>query len=165
MLDLDRKKIYIISGIVFVILLIFLYPKLFATKEVKVYFSDQQAEYLVAEKYKVKANGLYNNVINRLIAGPNSQKLGVTIPEKTELIGTKIKGRTIFVDFNQALQKNHWGGSAGEMITVYSIVNTLAAFDGIDKVQILIEGKRVETLVGHLELDKPLSFNENLIND
>jgi hypothetical protein len=43
------------------------------------------------------------------------------------------------------------------MLTVYSIVNTAVAnLDGIERVQILVEGKEVETLAGHLDLSKPL---------
>ncbi len=165
MLDLNNKIIYLIVGVIVVVALILLYPKLFATKEVKVYFSDQQAQYLVPQVDEVKVNNLYSNMINQLIEGPVTAGLEDTIPKGTELIRVEIENRVATVNFNRKLQDNHWGGSTGEIMTVYSIVNTLTALDEIDKVQILIEDKKITTLAGHLSLEEPLSFNQNLINE
>jgi spore germination protein GerM len=68
------------------------------------------------------------------------------------------------VNFNKALSKDHPGGSSGEMMTVYSIVNSLTLnFPQIKRVQILIEGKAIETIAGHLSLKQPVSSNRELI--
>ena len=57
---------------------------------------------------------------------------------------------------------NHSGGSAGETMTLASIVNYLTEFDTIDRVQVLVEGKSGETL-GQILLDHPLERMADLI--
>ena len=68
------------------------------------------------------------------------------------------------MDFSSALAEDHPGGSTGELITVYSIVDTLLTnFPSQSKVQILIQGKPRETLSGHIDIRKPLSKNTDII--
>jgi spore germination protein GerM len=68
------------------------------------------------------------------------------------------------VNFNPALSKDHPGGSSAEMMTVYSIVNSLSLnFPQIKRVQFLIDGKPIATIVGHLSLERPVSPKPDLI--
>jgi spore germination protein GerM len=46
---------------------------------------------------------------------------------------------------------------------VAAVVNTLTEFPDIHKVQILVEGKTVETLSGHMSVGQPLSRSEGII--
>jgi len=66
------------------------------------------------------------------------------------------------VDLSKDFVDNHSGGSAGELMTLGSIVNTLTEFPEIDRVQILVEGQAGETL-GNMLLDEPLYRFEDLI--
>jgi spore germination protein GerM len=68
------------------------------------------------------------------------------------------------VNFDQTLSKEHPGGSSAEMLTLYSIVNSLILnFPQIKRVQILIDGKVVETIAGHISLKEPVSFNASIV--
>jgi len=50
------------------------------------------------------------------------------------------------------------------MMTVYSIVNSLTLnFPPIKRVQILIDGKPIETITGHLFLKQPVPPKPDLI--
>ncbi|MDK2926687.1 MAG: hypothetical protein PWR31_377 [Bacillota bacterium] len=49
----------------------------------------------------------------------------------------------------------HWGGSAGERLTIEAIVHSLGAVPGVKQVEILIEGQRGATIGGHVILDRP----------
>jgi spore germination protein GerM len=60
------------------------------------------------------------------------------------------------VDFSRELLTSHWGGSMGEIMTVYSVVNTLASLPGIEQVKFLVEGEEIETLTGHLDISEPV---------
>ena len=42
-----------------------------------------------------------------------------------------------------------------EDFTIAQIVNTLLELDHIDKVQFLIDGKKAETLMGHISITEP----------
>ena len=49
------------------------------------------------------------------------------------------------------------GGSEAELLTVYSVVNSLTAnFPAVKRVQILIEDRPAPTLAGHVDLTRPL---------
>ena len=62
-----------------------------------------------------------------------------------------------YVDFGPEIAKTHPGGSHSEALTVYAIVNALTTnLPDVTSVQILIEGKEVDTLVGHIDLRQPL---------
>jgi spore germination protein GerM len=99
-----------------------------------------------------------------LIKGPKG-KLIPTLPPRTKLLSLQMDDEGVAkVDFSLALSKDHPGGSSAEMMTVYSIVNSLALnFPRIKRVQILIDGKPIETITGHLSLKRPISPKPDLI--
>ena len=130
---------------------------------VVLYFSDDQATALVGETRAIGADDVYYNSIQALIDGPEHESLAATMPPATRLLGVTVEDAVATVNLSRAFVTNHWGGSSGEMLTVYSIVNTLGALDGIDAVQILVEGETIETLAGHLMLDAPLQPSRALI--
>ncbi|MEN6389789.1 MAG: GerMN domain-containing protein [Syntrophomonas sp.] len=143
-------------------------PKPVATQEVNLYFSDDQAMYLVAEKRSIQAEAadqkqLAASVVNELIAGPKQAKLYATMPQGSKLLSLEIAGGLATVNLNQDFQSKHSGGSTGEMMTIYSLVNSLTDLQGIQQVQLLVEGKKLETLKGHLEISEPLTRNPDII--
>ena len=65
-----------------------------------------------------------------------------------------------FVDLSADARTRHTGGALEELFTVYSIVNALTTnLPAVKRVQILIEGKEVDTLAGHVDLRHPLQKN------
>ena len=62
------------------------------------------------------------------------------------------------------LKDNHPGGIGTEIMTIYSIVNSLVLnIPEIDAVKILIDGKESITLAGHIDLKFPLKADMLLI--
>jgi hypothetical protein len=50
------------------------------------------------------------------------------------------------------------------MMTIYSIVNSLTLnFPQVKRVQILINGKAVESIAGHISLKQPIPSNLNMV--
>jgi hypothetical protein len=77
--------------------------------------------------------------------------------------GTKLrtvfftKTGEIYVDLSADLQTNHPGGTTNETLTVYALVSALTSnLPAVTGVQILVEGKEVDTLAGHLDLRRPI---------
>jgi spore germination protein GerM len=63
-----------------------------------------------------------------------------------------------FVNLSGDVTLKHPGGSLNEIFTVYSIVNALTVnLPAVTRVQILVEGKEVDTLAGHVDLRHPLA--------
>ena len=68
------------------------------------------------------------------------------------------RGGEAYVDLGGTIVSGHTGGSLNEALTVYAIVNAVTInLPDVTAVQILIEGKEVDTLAGHLDLRAPLA--------
>jgi len=134
--------------------------------EVNLYFSDSQAMYLVSEKRKIPPTtslAMAKEVVIELIKGPASSDLYSTIPEGTRVNEVYIADDIVYVDLSEEVFKNHPGGSSGELMTVYSIVNSLTEISPIKGVQILVEGNERNSLVGHVDISMPLLRDEDWI--
>ncbi|NUR54618.1 MAG: GerMN domain-containing protein [Acidobacteria bacterium] len=81
------------------------------------------------------------------------------IPAETKLRDVFVTDRgDAFVDLSTEVSTKHPGGSLDEIFTVYTIVNALTVnLPAITRVQILIDGKEVDTLAGHVDLRHPLA--------
>ena len=71
-----------------------------------------------------------------------------------------------FVDLSSDVSTRHPGGSSTELLTVYAIVNAITAnLPSIQRVQILIDGREVDTLAGHVDLRRPLERDFSLVRE
>jgi spore germination protein GerM len=132
----------------------------------KVYFSDQDAMFLVPEEQKIAKDNRSQAelLVDRLIAGPTEKDHGPVIPEGTKLLSLEIVDGIAYVNFSREAKTNHWGGSAGENMTIYSVVNTLTQLPEVDRVQFLIEGEKEESIWGHSYTMEPFEFNKELLD-
>ena len=65
-----------------------------------------------------------------------------------------------YVDVSREIVTAHPGGSLDELLTIYSIVNALTMnLPAVTSVQVLVDGKEVDTLAGHVDLRRPLTKN------
>ncbi len=98
-------------------------------------------------------------VTAQLAAGP--APLVSAIPPSTTLRAIYLTERgDAFVDLSATARTAHPGGALDELFTVYSIVNALTTnLPAVKRVQILVEGKEVDTLAGHVDLRHPLQKN------
>ncbi len=139
-------------------------------KVVKLYFSDSQAEHLILEERKVVALPYISQeakeILKELIKGPLDSSLKPTIPLQTEVEDVYLKDDCFYVNFSLALKEKHPGGSSGELLTIYSIVNTLLInFPSQSRVQILIQDKPAETLAGHIDIRNPLGKRLDIVKE
>jgi spore germination protein GerM len=120
------------------------------------YFATPDASTLRQEKRDVPQTGEPARVaIEELLAGAKAEGSVTVIPAGTKLKGFAVRQGVAYVDLSEDILKTANRGSASESLIVASIVNTLTEFAGIEQVQILIEGKEVETLYGHMDLSEP----------
>ena len=87
--------------------------------------------------------------------------LASSIPAETKLRAIYLSERgDLFVDLTGEVTSRHTGGALDELFTVYAVVNSLTVtLPAIARVQILVDGKEVDTLAGHVDLRNPLSKN------
>jgi spore germination protein GerM len=134
--------------------------------QVSLYFSDQNGDYLHVENREIAmVPGLARATVKELIAGPKTKGLLRTIPEGTQLLDIDVNNGLCRVDLSREFKENHWGGSSGEILTIYSLVDTLTQFASIKEVEILVEGQKVETLAGHMDLSTPVIRNMEIVKE
>jgi len=93
---------------------------------------------------------------------PTSKTMQNLFPAGTVVKSVKVKDGIAYADFNQAFAKRGQG-SYNEMMMVNAIVATLTELPEIKKVQILVEGKKIATISGHMDLLDPLPRNKTLL--
>lgn len=105
-------------------------------------------------------------IVTAQLQGAPSPYLSV-IPQGTTLRAFYITERAdAFVDLSIEASRNHPGGSSTELLTVYAVVNAVTAnLPSIRRVQILVEGKEIDTLAGHVDLRRPLQQELALVRD
>lgn len=132
---------------------------------IKVYYPDEQGMKLqaVQKTVKVGSDDKYTAALKALLDGTKEKGLATIVPKQAKIKSVKVQGDTAFVDFDENLIKKFIGGSTGEEMLVGSIVNTLTEFEEIKKVQLLVEGKKIESISGHLDLTKPVERMDNII--
>jgi spore germination protein GerM len=135
---------------------------------VVLYYPSASGEGLVAETheiFKTAAPGdLGKQIVSDLISGPLGPQALPALPTGTELRQLYIDDEVAYVDFSPELKTGIGGGSLEERLAVYAIVNSIALnLPGIRRVGILVEGRPVDTLNGHLDLTRPLRPDRKLI--
>jgi germination protein M len=133
------------------------------------FFGDDQAMEVLPELRRIEVPSDPSQrasmpvlVVQELLKGPTDPLLNKTLPPEAKLLSVEVANGVAYVNFSKELQTKHWGGSAGEIMTIWSLVTSLTQAEPpesaspISKVQILVEGKTVETLAGHFDISKSL---------
>ena len=131
-------------------------------EELTLWFASPQEDALISEKRRVQLTATSVDraraALQELIAGPKTAALR-TLPAEVKVREIFIDEQgTAYADFTEALSRNHPGGPWSEMLTVRSIIQTLAAnIPQVKRVQILIEGREFDTLAGHIDIRRPFT--------
>ena len=96
-----------------------------------------------------------------LLGGPDAREkdrgLVSMIPAETRLRSATVKSRTAYLDFSESFRFTA-GGVEGLTAELRQVVSTATEFPTVDKVQILIEGQKVQYLgTEGVRIDEPLS--------
>ena len=84
---------------------------------------------------------------------------GTTV--RAVFLGTKGEA---YVDLSPEARSGHAGGSLAETLAVYALVNAVTAnLPTVTAVQILVDGKEVDSLAGHIDLREPLGRSETWV--
>ena len=128
---------------------------------VRLYFEAPEQTGLLPEERSVPFSDDLSRqlrmVVEELVRGSTTGLLP-TLPAGTKVLEVFVTARgTAYLDLSKEVAQLAGGGSKNELLTVYSIVNSLTAnFPAVKRVQILVEDKPVATLAGHVDLSRPL---------
>jgi spore germination protein GerM len=131
------------------------------------YVAEDGVRLSAVEQEVVYAEGTIEQakrIIEAQLAQPKPPLVSA-IPAGTKLKTVFVTGKgEAFVDLSAELRSNQQGGTTNEILTTYTVVHALTLnLPAITSVQILIDGKEVDTLAGHLDLRRPLEQDERWI--
>ena len=135
---------------------------------VNLYFANREKIFLTSEDRVLlhpDGTAAFGRIImEALFKGPQ-EGLVPTVPPGTKLRGLFVTDDGIaYVDISESVTAHHPGGAKTELLTIYSIVNSLVLnIPEIDAVKILIGGREAATLAGHIDLRFPLKANMLLV--
>lgn len=133
-------------------------------QEVKMYYSDDQAENLVEKQMEIEVKSdqsLEEKVVEGLKNKPTDSNLHSVLDESIMINSVKVeeqKGVKIaLVDLSS---KGLSGSSTQEYFLKDATILALTDLDSVDKVQFLVDGEVVETLMGHIEVSEPFDRSD-----
>jgi hypothetical protein len=135
---------------------------------VRLYFEAPDREGLLPEEREVAYSAdlprQLRGVVEELAKG-STTGLVSTLPAGTRVLEVFVQARGVaWVDLSSEATANLPGGSKAEMLTVYSVVNTIATnFPAVSRVRIIVNDQPVTSLGGHIDLSRPLPPDMTLI--
>ncbi|KAF0195111.1 MAG: Lipoprotein LpqB GerMN domain-containing protein [Bacillota bacterium] len=167
-----RSKSFIIGAVVGLVLLgsaftfysYVLAPSQHAeSRQVTLYFANSQVTQVAPEKRVLSVEVTPEAIVFELIKGPQTADLFPTIPQGTRLLSVKVADRIAYVNFSREAKDNHSGGSAAELMLVYSVVASLTELPEVAELQFLLEGVIEPSIWGHMNTDLPIPPDDNFI--
>ena len=132
------------------------------------YYAAQSGDSLVAVRREVPlAEGIVaqgRQIVTAQLEPAPMPYMSV-IPSGTSLRAFYVTERgEAFLDLSGQVSSSHPGGSLTELLTVYALVNAVTAnLPAVQRVQILVDGKEVDTIAGHVDVRRPLQRDMSLV--
>lgn len=138
-------------------------------REVLLYFATPDATRLVAENREIPGCSeeldCLRSTVQALLHGPVTD-LAPILPSHAVLRELAVTDSLLTVDFDAAFITGHPGGTQGELLSVYGLVDTLVVnFPHIRQVRFLVDGQPVDTIKGHVDLRQPVAADFSLIEE
>jgi hypothetical protein len=136
---------------------------------VRLYFEWAEQDGLGSEEREVAfAPDLANQiriVVAEIAKGPRSAGLAPTLPVGTRVLEVFVRaGGVVYVDLSGEARTGLPGGSRAELLTVYSVVNTIVTnFPSTSRVQILVDDQVQASLGGHVDISRALPPDLTLV--
>ena len=115
------------------------------THELTLYFADAEGRYLLSEKRSVSAqtaDTLAQEVTELLLGGPQTAGLYPTLPVGTSLLDINVENGICAVDLSAEFLESRTETELPPHLILLSLANTLTELDGVDQVQVYVEGRQ-----------------------
>lgn len=128
------------------------------TEEIFVYYVDSQVTELKQSKTEINySNSIdkYEKVFKALQSKSHSDL--VSLWSKIELNSMKFHDGVLAIDVH--IPDDARLGSGGELLALDALKETMFQFEELNNLELLIDGKALESFMGHSELEHPISRN------
>lgn len=123
---------------------------------ITVYYTDTQEMELKQSKQEIsyKDDLQKYDASFKALQSSGSDEL-IPLWGKVELKSLEMKDGAITMDIH--LPDEARLGSGGEMFALEALQNTLFQFDEVKSIELLVDGQQVESLMGHVDLEHPMT--------
>jgi hypothetical protein len=138
-------------------------------REVMLFFQEKKSEFLAPEKRRIFLTASVadqaKQIVVEVINGPQDSGLLPTVPRETRVRGFYLdRFGTAYVDLSGEIVARHPGGTAEEIATIFSLVNSLTYnLPEIKRVHLLVDGEERDTLQ-HLDLRRDYRQDLSIVN-
>ncbi|MDF2548442.1 MAG: GerMN protein [Anaerosolibacter sp.] len=135
------------------------------------FLKHKDKPYILDEAYSVKKSderlkgiSIEEFVVRELIGFEDFQAYVNPIPKGTKLLSIEKENQKVVVNLSKEFADGQKGISNDTLLSIGSIVNSLTVLEGIEEVEILVEGKPVKKLNG-IDMTHPFGYMEGLYPD
>jgi hypothetical protein len=135
---------------------------------VRLYFEAFDREGLLLEERDVAFSSDFarqlRTVVQELAKG-STTGFFLTLPVGMRVLEVFVQARGVaYVDLSSQASSGLPGGSKAELLTVYSVVNTVVTnFPAVSRVRIVVDDRPVDSLGGHVDVSRPLPPDMTLV--
>lgn len=112
---------------------------------ITLYFPNADNKELQKESRLIDSKDLllnpYEELLNMLMEGPESDFLQKAVPEGTKMLSVELIGQCLNINFSKEFVENCSAEQRDKENAIYSIVNTVTELNEVNSVKILIEGE------------------------
>lgn len=126
-----------------------------AAKTIAVYYGDASGNTLVEKTALIQPSSetaKYLDALKALKKAPSAD--AVSLCPNTTFRSAELKEGTLTVDMS--IPDSDKLGAGGEQLFVSAIEKTLFQFNEVQAIELLVEGKQAESLMGHLDVPHPI---------
>lgn len=132
----------------------------------RLYFANEKGDKLISREVSVRYNSnmsIEKLIVEQLIKGPAMEGAHQTIPSETKLLGVSVKDHICYVNFDEGFLGT--GYTAAPDLTIYSLVNSIVDAGTASQVQISINGENDVRYQATVDLSKPFSRNQDIVEE
>ncbi len=136
---------------------------------VRLYFEWAERDGLGSEEREVAFSPdlaqQLRTVVEEMAKGPTTAGLVPTLAAGTRVQEVFVRaGGVVYVNLSGEARSGLPGGSRAELLTVYSLVNTIVTnFPSTSRVQLLVDDQTLTSLAGHVDLSRALAPDMTLV--
>lgn len=134
-------------------------------RQIALYFADETKTKLVREMRSIKITDqqpIEQYIINELIKGTHTKGIKSLLSDETVLASVDVEDNICYLNFKSGFISENSGDDTHEKLVIYSIVNSLTELQTISRVQIYMDGKRINEF-GSVRIKDYLSRDTTII--
>lgn len=135
------------------------------TRAVTLYFPQKDSQKLVKEIRTIRVTDqqpIARYIINELIKGPGHENMTEALSKDTVLLSVETSDNICFVNFKANFLDKNSGSAEKEKLAIYAIVDSLTELEQIQRVQFLMDGKKVDNF-GNINIGSMFGRDESIM--